>query len=165
MLGQLFLLACVAATLSIAAIFFVLYGPVPVKKRVMVVPRLPTFAATPAPTLVAQLAPASAPQFTPAQPLAPPFTPAPPPVSSRAPSPMPLPAAATPESLPVIAAPARKPKGAKVQPLPRKRVARGTDNPAPFAPVVRHRPREEDVATAPVSTFDAEELTTIDERY
>jgi hypothetical protein len=159
-LGQLFLLACVAATLSIAAIFFVLYGPVPVKKRVMVVPRLPTFAVTPAPTLVAQLAPASAPQFTPAQPLAPP------PVPSRAASPMPLPAAATPESLPVVAAaPVRKPKGAKVQPLPRKRVARGTDSPSPFAPVVRHRPREEDVATAPVSTFDAEELTTIDERY
>lgn len=159
MLGQLFLLACVAATLSIAAIFFVLYGPVPVKKRVMVVPRLPTFAVTPAPTLVAQLAPASAPQFTPAQPLAPP------PVPSRAASPMPLPAAATPESLPVVAAPVRKPKGAKVQPLPRKRAAKGTESPSPFAPVVRHRPREEDVATNPVSTFDADELTTVDERY
>lgn len=163
MLGQLFLLACVAATLSIAAIFFVLYGPVPVKKRVMVVPRLPTFGATPAPTLVAQLAPTTAPQFTPVQPIAPS------PVPSRAASPMPLPAAATPESLPVVAArppsPVRKPKGAKVQPLPRKRAARGTDSPSPFAPVVRHRPREEDVATSPVSTFDADELTTVDERY
>lgn len=163
MLGQLFLLACVAATLSIAAIFFVLYGPVPVKKRVMVVPRLPTLPATPAPTLVAQLAPAREQLFTPPQPIAPSASP-------RAASPMPLPAADTPTSFPAIAAvpppsPVRKPKGAKVQPLPRKRSARGTDSPSPFAPVVRHRPREEDIATNPVSTFDADELTTVDERY
>ena len=133
-LGHLFLLACVAAALSIAAIFFVLYGPVPVKRRVMVVPRLPVLAAAPAPTLVAQLAPARQQVFTPAA------------VTVVAPPPTPL----------------RKPMGAKVQPLPRKRSARGSE--PPFAPVVRRRPREEDVATNPVRIFDAEELT-IDERY
>lgn len=149
-LGQIFLLAWIAATLGSAAILFVLFGPVPVKRRVTLVPRLPASAPSPPPSLVAQLAPACEQRFTPAQPIAP----APEPHATAAQPVGPMPAAAA-------APPVRKPKGAKVQPLPKKRAARGTDS--PFAPVVRHRQvREEDAATNPVRVFEADELTTVD---
>ncbi len=140
-LGQLFLLTCVAATLSIAGILFVVLGPVPVKKRVTIVPRLSAPVATTAlPSLVAQLAPAREQHFTPTEPV----------------HAAPVATAVTP--------PPRK-KAAKVEPLPRKRSARGTNAPSPFAPVVRsgHRQmRDEDVATNPVRLFESEELTLID---
>jgi hypothetical protein len=173
-LGQLFLVACVLATLGIAAIFFILFGPVPVKRSVIVVPRLSRpVSTTPLPSLAAQLAPAREQHFTPSfastiQGAPPPFAAAP---TYAAPSatPPPLPIAATPPPIPI-----RKPKGAKVQPMPRKRVAKGTDS--PFAPVVRHRVREEDVRqhrqmreeelrTNPVRRvqFESEEFTTVDE--
>ncbi|HEY5951595.1 MAG TPA: hypothetical protein VIV40_39145 [Kofleriaceae bacterium] len=157
MLGQLFLLTCVAASLSIAGILFVLFGPVPVKRSVTVVPRLSAPPLAPAtPSLAAQLAPSREQHFTPAFPV---------PFQNTLPS-----------APPVAPAPARKPKGQKVQPMQRKRVARGTES--PFAPVVRHRNfREEDAATNPVplvsqptgsswggdSEFNSEEFTTIDD--
>lgn len=160
MLGQIFLLACLAAAVSIAAIFFVLFGPVPVKKRVTVVPRLasaPVFAPA-MPSLVSQLAPAREQHFTPtfAVEQAPVFNYEPPTIQT--------------------AAPVAKPKGQKVQPLPKKRSAKGTGSPAPFAPVVRSRPQheerpryfhEEEVATSPVRrvSFDSGEMTTVDDRY
>lgn len=140
-LGQLFLLTCVAATLSIAGILFVVLGPVPVKRRVTILPRLSAPVATTAiPSLVAQLAPAHEQHFTPTQPV---------------------------QTAPVataVAPPTRK-KAAKVEPLPRKRSARGTNAPSPLAPVVRsgyRQMRDEDVATNPVRLFESEELTLID---
>jgi hypothetical protein len=159
-LGQLFLFACVVAMLSIAGIFFVLFGPVPVKRRVTVVPRLsaprltaPRLAAPAAPSLVSQLATGD--EF---------FTP-PRPVQVVAARPDPIPATAAP--VPSL----RKPKGGKVQPLPKKRSAKGTESPNPFAPVVRsagyRQMREEDVATNPVRLHDSdefsEEFTTVDD--
>jgi hypothetical protein len=153
-LGQLFLLACIAALLSIAGIFFVLFGPLPVKRRVTLFPRLsapvavgsmPSIAmpSLAPPSLVSQLAPAPEQYFAPPEPIA---------------------AAA------VEVPPIRKPMGAKVEPLPRKRSARGTSAPSPFAPVVRsgyRQMRDEDVATNPVELFDAdevEEMTMVDDR-
>ena len=164
MLGQLFLVACVLATLSIAAILFILFGPVPVKSRVTVVPRLSMPVATsPLPSLAAQLAPARDQYFEPSfgstiQGAPPPYAAAP---SHASATPPPLPIAATPPPTPI-----RKPKGAKVQPMPRKRAAKGTDS--PFAPVVRsgyRQMREEDVRTNPVRRvmFESEEFTTVDE--
>jgi hypothetical protein len=38
-LGQLVLLACIAAGMTASCILFVLYGPVPVKRKVTIVPR------------------------------------------------------------------------------------------------------------------------------
>jgi hypothetical protein len=161
-LGQLFLGACVLATLSIGAILFILFGPVPVKRRVTVLPRLSSPVTThPLPSLVAQLAPAPEQHFSPSfgstiQGAPPPYAAAP---STRSHTPPPLPIAATPPPVPM-----RKPKGAKVQPMPRKRAAKGTDS--PFAPVVRRREvRDEDVRTNPVRRvmFESEEFTTVDE--
>src|SRR6266496_535031 len=74
-LGQLFLVACVLSTLGIAGIFFVLFGPVPQKRSVVILPRLsaPRFVApvapVAAPSLVAQLAPVANKFFTPPQPI------------------------------------------------------------------------------------------------
>jgi hypothetical protein len=157
-LGQLFLFACVVAMLSVAGIFFVLYGPVPVKRRVTVVPRLsasgvfvaPALPAPAAPSLVAQLATGD--EF---------FTP-PRPVQVVA---APIPATAAP--VPSL----HRPKGNKVQPLPKKRSAKGTESPNPFAPVVRsagyRQMREEDVATNPIRLHDSDEFsedfTTVDD--
>lgn len=148
--------------LSIAAIFFILFGPVPIKRRVVVLPRMAAPSLAPLPSLAAQLAPAREQHFTPSfgatiQGAPPPYAAAP----THAPSPVPppLPIAATPPPVPM-----RKPKGAKVQPMPRKRAAKGTDS--PFAPVVRSRQaREEEMRTNPVPRvmFESEELTTIDE--
>jgi hypothetical protein len=169
-LGSIFLVACVLATLSIAGILFVLFGPVPVNRKVTIVPRLavsPPVTTTPMPSLVAQLAPAREQQFAPtAFPStlhgAPPIVPARPTPTARTPEPPPLPLVTTPPPVPQQ----RKPKGHKVQPLPRKRAAKGTEAPSPFAPVVRrgHRPfRDEDVATNPVGTFESEEFTLVDD--
>ena len=146
MLGQLFLFACIVAAGSIAAILFVVLGPVPVKRRVMIVPRLSASAVFPAPSLVAQLAPAVEKQHITAQN----------PVVAADPQPV----AAVPPPAPVVA----PKRGGKVQPMPRKRAAQGTAS--PFAPVVnRNRAfREEEVATNPVRVFDAEELT-IDDTF
>ena len=161
MLGQLFLVACAVATLSIAAIFFILFGPVPVKRSVVVLPRLSRPVTGALPSLAAQLAPAREQHFTPSfastiQGAAPPYAAAP--ASHASPTPPPLPIATTPVAV-------RRPKGAKVQPMPRKRAAKGTDS--PFAPVVRHRQvREEDARTNPVRrvpTFESEEFTTVDD--
>lgn len=171
-LGQLFLVACVLATLSIAAIFFILFGPVPVNRKVIVVPRLSAPLTPPMPSLVAQLAPAREQHFTPAFPSTiqgapPPYAAAPSPHAAHAhAAPPPLPIATTPP-----ATPARKPKGQKVQPLPRKRAAKGTESPQPFAPVVRsgyRQMREEEVATNPVPRvqqrgFESEEFTMVDD--
>jgi hypothetical protein len=148
-LGQIFLFACVIATLSIAGIFFVLFGPVPVKRSVTMVPRMSIpVQLAPMPSLASQLAPAD-PLFAP-QPV---FTP---------PAPLePVPAVAVAPPEPVAAV--RKPKGAKVQPLPRKRAAKGTAS--PFAPVVRsgqRQVRDEDAVTNPVPLFDDEEMTRVD---
>lgn len=144
-LGQIFLFACVLATLSIAGIFFVLFGPVPVKKSVTMVPRMSIpVQLAPMPSLATQLAPAD-PLFAP-QPV---FT-----------APEPVRAVATPQPVAAV----RKPMGAKVQPLPRKRAAKGTAS--PFAPVVRsgqRQIREEDAATNPVRLFDSEEMTRVDD--
>ena len=187
-LGQIFLVACVLAMLSVLGIFLVLYGPIPVKRKVVIAPRLAVsspVAMRTMPSLVAQLAPAPQQIFTPsiAPSIAPPVPPsisatiqgAPPvvparptPSARRTPEPPPLPPqpmVATPPPTPV-----RKPKGQKVQPMPRKRAAKGTAS--PFAPVVRsaaRQHREEDMATNQVDAvtnqvvlFDAEEMT-IDE--
>jgi hypothetical protein len=162
-LGQLFLVACVLALLSIAGILFIVLGPVPVKRRVTVVPRLAVsapVAAQPMPSLVAQLAPSREQSFTPSFPStiqgAPPVVAArPTPSHSPAPTPPPLPIASTPPPTPR--------RGAKVQPRQKQRVARGTGS--PFAPVVRSAARvhrEEDAVTNQVVLFDAEEMT-IDE--
>jgi hypothetical protein len=155
----------VLAMLSVAGIVFILFGPVPVKRGVTIVPRMsrsliaigPSVAG---PSLAAQLAPAREQHFTPAfastiQGAPPPYAAAP---SHAAPVPPPLPIATTP------AVPMRKPKGAKVQPMPRKRAAKGTDS--PFAPVVRSRQmREEEMRTNPVPrvSFESDEFTTVDE--
>jgi len=162
-LAQLFLLACVGAALSVAGILFVLFGPVPVKKRVTVVPRLAAPTVAPAmamPSLVAQLAPAREQHFTPTF------------AVEQAPM-----VDFEPPTLPTPAAPvAVKPKGQKVQPLPKKRSAKGTGSPAPFAPVVRQREhreerprhyREEEVRTNPVRrvSFESGEMTTVDDGY
>ena len=149
-LGQLFFVVCMASMLGIAAILFILFGPVPQKRSVAIVPRLgghvPAAPAAQHPSLVAQLAPARDQFFTPPQPL------------QHAPQTSfePLPAAAAP--VPPLTPPP-KPKAAKVQPAPRKRIAKGTDS--PFAPVVRARPvqREEDLQTNPVPLFEAEVAT------
>jgi hypothetical protein len=145
-LGQLFLFACIVAAGSIAAILFVVLGPVPVKRRVVIVPRLSASGVFTAPSLVSQLAPAVARQH----------------ITSQSPVVVedPHPATAVPPPAPVVA-PRR---GGKVQPMPRKRAAQGTAS--PFAPVVnRNRAyREEDAATNPVRMFDAEELT-IDDTF
>ena len=167
MLGQIFLFGCVLALASIAAIIFVVFGPVPVKRRVEVVPlsaSRPVFAAA-MPSLAAQLAPAREQTFTPAFASAAPafqstIQGAAPPVtasrsSSHVPSPPPLPIAVTP--------PPTRSKGQKVQPRQKQRVARGTGQ--PFAPVVRsaqRQYREEDAVTNQVRLFEAEDLT-IDE--
>lgn len=169
-LGQLFLVGCVLATLSIAAILFVLFGPVPVNRKVIVVPRLSAPLATPpTPSLVAQLAPAREQHFTPA--FASTIQGAPPPYAA-APS---MPAHAVPPPLPIATTPSptppRRPKGQKVQPLPRKRAAKGTESPQPFAPVVRsgyRQMREEEVATNPMPRvqprgFESEEFTMVDD--
>jgi len=166
-LGQLFLLACVAAALSVVGIFFVLFGPVPVKRRVTIVPRLAVPLVAPAmPSLAAQLAPSREQHFTPT------FAVESAPVVDYEP-----PTLQTPHA-PV----AVKPKGQKVQPLPKKRAAKGTGSPAPFAPVVRARQyqerrderedrrpyyREEEVQTNPVRrvSFDSGEMTTVDDGY
>lgn len=148
-LGQLFFVVCIASMLGIAAILMILFGPVPQKKSVVIVPRLgghvPVAPAGP-PSLVAQLAPARDQFFTPPQPL------------QHAPQTSfePLPAAAAP--VPSLTPPPKR-KAAKVQPAPRKRIAKGTDS--PFAPVVRSRPvpREEDLQTNPVPLFEAEVAT------
>lgn len=150
-LGQLFLFACVLATLSIAGILFVLFGPVPVKRSVTMVPRMSIpVQLAPMPSLSSQLAPAD-PLFAP-QPV---FT---------APQPFePAPAVAVAVAPPAPVA-VRKPMGAKVQPLPRKRAAKGTAS--PFAPVVRsgqRQVREEDAVTNPVPLFDSEEMTRVDD--
>lgn len=156
-LGQLFLLACVAATLSIAGILFVLFGPVPVRRRVTLVPRLH---AAVAPSFVAPIAPIAPAASSNGPSL----------VSQLAPAPEQDFAPTVREEQPIAAAaievpPLRKPKGAKVEPLPRKRSARGTNAPSPFAPVVRsgrRQVREEDAATNPVRLFDSDELTVVD---
>lgn len=169
-LGQLFFLACIAAMLSIAGILFVLFGPVPVKRTVTIVPRLPASGASPSmPSLVAQLAPEREQHFTPASAFPSTIQGAPPPYAAApathsAPTPPPLPIATTPA---VTAAP-RRPKGGKVQPLPKKRAAKGTESPSPFAPVVRSRNfREEEVATNPVPRvshgFESDDFTMVDE--
>jgi hypothetical protein len=165
-LGQLFFLACIVAMLSIAAIFFVLFGPVPVKRKVTIVPRLPAPLAAAAPSLVAQLAPAREQHFTPASAFPSTIQGAPPPYAA-APS---THAAPTPPPLPIATTPApRRPKGEKVQPLPKKRAAKGTESPSPFAPVVRGRNfREEEVATNPVPrvsshSFESEDFTMVDD--
>jgi hypothetical protein len=175
-LGQLFLIACVLATLSVAAILVVLYGPVPVKKRVVVVPRLTARASVSvmpaAPSLVAQLAPAPEQSFSSVftatiQGASPPaYAAAPAPSSAKSiktPPPLPLPVANTPPPVPM-----RKPAGAKVQPLAKSRSARGTGSPGPLAPVVRPRQyREEDVVTDLVPRQDSfeetEELTVVED--
>ena len=156
-LGQLFFLVCMASMLGIAAILFILFGPVPQKKSVVIVPRLGghvPVAPVAQPSLVAQLAPARDQFFTPPQPLQPaPQT-----------SFEPLPAAAAP--VPTLTPPKPpKPKAAKVQPAPRKRIAKGTDS--PFAPVVRARPvqREDDLQTNPVPLFEAEVATLANDTY
>ena len=167
-LGQLFLLVCLAAMLAVAGILLILFGPLPVRRRVAIVPRLgaaplpvapfavaPSFAAASLPavgssaSLVSQLARGGSDEF---------FTP-----------PRPVQVVAHEEPIPVTAAQVpslRKPKGGKVQPLPKKRAAKGTESPAPFAPVVRSAQRqlrdEEDMATSPVPTFDTSELTIVD---
>ena len=179
MLGQLFLVGCVVALGSIATIFFVVFGPVPVKRRVEVVPRLAVsapIALAPMPSLVAQLAPARQQSFTPPAPVTSPVDSAfpstiqgaAPPVratprssaSIATPPPLPAPIAVTPPPTPV------RSRGQKVQPKPRpQRIARGTNSPAPFAPVVRSAQRmyrEEDAVTNQVQLFDTEEFT-IDE--
>ncbi len=152
-LGQIFLFACVLATLSIAGIFFVLFGPLPAKRSVAMMPRvsIPVHTA-PMPSLAGHLAPAET-LFAP-QPV---FTP---PVEAIAPVAV---AAAPP-------VPVRRPKGAKVQPLPRKRAAIGTDS--PFAPVVRsaqRQVREEDAVTNPVPVFESDdisdEMTRVDDPF
>ena len=151
MLGQIFLFTCVVALASVAGILFVLFGPVPQKKKVTVVPRLPASVpfAAPAPSLVQQLARGGEEFFTPPQ-LA----------QLEAPK-LEVPTAhASPPPVPM------KPKGQKVQPLPKKRSARGTEAPSPFAPVVRsaqRQMRDEDVQTNPVQLFDMEEFTAVDE--
>jgi hypothetical protein len=173
-LGQLFLFACGLALLSVAGILFILFGPLPVKRSVMIVPRLSRpLTPQPLPSLVAQLAPARQQHFTPSFPTTiqgapPPYAAAP--VATASPIPPPLPIAATPPPTPP---PTPRKAGAKVQPMPRKRVAKGTDS--PFAPVVRHRVRDEDVRrgamrdedlrTTPVRrvTFESEEFTTVDD--
>lgn len=152
MLGQLFLFACLVAAAAVAGILFVLFGPVPVKKRVTVVARLsasiPLTRPAAVPTLVSQLASGSDEFFTPPRPV--------------------QVVAAVEDTIPATAAPVpslRKPKGGKVQPLPKKRAAKGTESPNPFAPVVRsgsRQVREEDVATNPVRLFDTGELTIVD---
>jgi len=178
-LASIFLVACVLATLTIAGILFVLFGPVPVKRSVAIVPRLSApVSTTPMPNLVAQLAPRDgsfAPTFESTFPStihgAPPVVPAvvparPMPRKSAPPEPPPLPMAETisPVSRTSPQSSSRKPKHQKVQPMPRKRAAKGTEAPSPFAPVVRHRQfREEDVATNPVRMFETEELTMVDD--
>ncbi|HEY5920812.1 MAG TPA: hypothetical protein VIV11_04040 [Kofleriaceae bacterium] len=171
MLGQLFLVACGLAALSVAVIVFVVLGPVPVKRKVVIAPRLSVsgpVSTYPMPTLVAQLAPASQ-SFSQPYPStfpatiqgAPPIVPARPTPSARmnAPEPPPLPIAETPSPVSM-----RKPKGQKVQPMPRKRAAKGTAAPSPLAPVVRPRSYyQDDAVTAQVRMFETEELT-IDER-
>jgi hypothetical protein len=154
--------ACFVALAAIASILFVLFGPVPVKRRVMVVPRLsgalpqpvPASMAAPiAPSLVAQLASASSGDefFTPPRPV------------QVVPDNQPIPATAAP--VPSL----RPARGGKVQPLAKKRSARGSEAPSPFAPVVRsgyRQMRDEDVATSPVeriTTFDSGEFTTVDQ--
>jgi len=152
-LGQLFLLVCLAAMLAVAGILLILFGPLPVRRRVTIVPRiaaapLPVAAGT-ARSLVSQLARGASDEF---------FTP-----------PRPVQVVAHDEPIPVTAAQVpslRKPRGGKVQPLPKKRAAKGTESPAPFAPVVRSAQRqlrdEDEMATSPVPTFDTTELTIVD---
>lgn len=171
MLGQLFLLACVAAVLSIAGILFVLFGPVPVRRKVTFVPRLhawdaPSFAAPVAP--IAPGAPIESAASPSPAPIADPSVPSL--VSQLAPAPeqdfAPTIRDAQPVAAAAIEVPSlRRPRGAKIEPLPRSRSARGTNAPSPFAPVVRsgrRQVREEDAATAPVRKFDSEELTVVD---
>ena len=149
-LGQFFLFTCVVALASVVGILFVLFGPVPQKKKVTVVPRLaaavPFVTPAPAPTLVQQLSRAGDEFFTPPQPVRLEME-----IATAHASPPPAP---------------MKPRGGKVQPLPKKRSARGTEAPSPFAPVVRsaqRQMREEDVATNPVELFDMDEFTAVDE--
>jgi hypothetical protein len=150
--------ACVVALAAVAGILFVLFGPVPVKRRVVIAPRLSAVMpladrAAIAPSLVAQLASASPGDefFTPPRPLQV--------VPHDA---IPATAAAVPSL--------RSPRGSnKVQPLAKKRSARGTEAPSPFAPVVRsgyRQMRDEDIATSPVErieSFDSGEFTTVDQ--
>lgn len=170
MLGQLFLLVCLAAVLAVGGIVFVLYGPVPVRRRVTLVPRMsaPMFAPAPiapAPVAVSQVAPSAGPSAG--------MTAGPSLVSQLARTSdefftPPRPLQVIDEPIPATAAPVpslRRPTGGKVQPLAKKRSARGTESPAPFAPVVRsgHRPlRDEDVATNPVRLVDTGEMTIVD---
>jgi hypothetical protein len=166
-LGQLFLVVCVLATLSVAAILLVLYGPVPVKRRVVVVPRLTARASVTAiPSLAAQLAPAADQSFSSVFPAT--IQGASPPAYAAAPSstpvkmPPPLPVVNTPPPVPMM----RKPAGEKVQPLKKARSARGTGSPSPLAPVVRSRPPEEEVVTnqMPRADFDdTEDLTVVED--
>jgi hypothetical protein len=167
-LGQLFLFGCVIAMFAIAAILFVVFGPVPVKRRVTVISRL-SAARSSAPGFAPQWASAS-PMTSVSAPVAAPSVPSL--VSQLAPAQF---GADTdflsepaPVELPAVSAmplPSHKPKGAKVQPLPRKRAAKGTGS--PFAPVVRPRSlREEELATNPVPrvvSFDTGEMTTVDD--
>ena len=149
--------ACVVALAAVGGILFVLFGPVPVKRRVVIAPRLaaamPLADRAVAPSLVAQLASVSPGDefFTPPRPLQV--------VPHDA---IPATAAAVPSL--------RSPRsGNKVQPLAKKRSARGTEAPSPFAPVVRsgyRQMRDEDIATSPVErieSFDSGEFTTVDQ--
>lgn len=145
MLGFIVLVAFLAASLGVAGILFVLFGPVPVKRKVTIVsriqPPLMPLAAAPislepampilaAPTPMATAAaPLQAPVAMPVAPAARPPV-APPPVPAKA-------TAVEPLIAPLVL---RRPRSLTPPPPPRQRMARGTEP----------RPRH---------TFDSVELT------
>jgi hypothetical protein len=179
-LGTLVLLLVVAASAVVAGIVFVLFGPVPINRKVVIVAPIQAMPTAAAPIM---MAPIRAPQ-APAIPDATAWAPTPSQVAVAAaitPAPIapPVPAARPRKITPVergavnIAA-ARPPRGETPPPLPRSRAARGTQGrPREIFESVEvtaqapRRPQQTfdsvEVTARQASSFDADEMTSLDE--
>ncbi|HUS28128.1 MAG TPA: hypothetical protein VMZ53_06450 [Kofleriaceae bacterium] len=134
-LAQIILVLCFAAGMAASCIIFVLYGPVPVRRKVTIVPRLspPDVFAIRAVKVVSLPAPVEAvQQIEPGIAFRTP--PAPPQAPARAKKSEPRPG--TPDVAPLVL---RRPRGDSPAPLPRSRSARGTER--------RPRPSELDITS------------------
>ena len=159
MLGTIVFLGCLVAAGVVACIGFVLFGPVPVNRKVTIVSRI-----QPEPMPVAALpiqleAPISVPAAPPIQaattlPIAPEHV-----VRRPDGTPFPPRQSRLQHDAPIIQPTLRRSRGDTPTPAPRQRMARGTEGPT--------RPRSTfdsvAVTTPSTSAFEAEEHTFIDE--
>lgn len=132
MLGFIVLVAFLAASLGVAGILFVLFGPVPVKRKITIVSRIqpPLMPLAAAPISLEPAMPVIAappPMLTAAAPLHSPVAMPLPPTARPPVAPPPVPAKATAVEPPIAPLVLRRPRGHHTPPPPRQRIARGTE--------------------------------------